>query len=40
MLWFFITAYAVLLGAELNAHLDRLSARDAVAPAALMPQAV
>ena len=26
MLWFFVTAYAVLLGAELNAQLERLSA--------------
>jgi membrane protein len=40
MLWFFVTAYAVLLGAELNAQLERLSAADRVGPASLIPQAV
>ena len=35
MLWFFVTAYAVLLGAELNAQLERLSAPGDVAQAAL-----
>jgi membrane protein len=39
MLWFFVTAYAVLLGAELNAQLEHLSASGSVAPAALVPQA-
>jgi membrane protein len=38
MLWFFVTAYAVLLGAELNAELERFSASGSVA--ALVPQAV
>lgn len=34
MLWFFFTAYAVLLGAELNAQLERHSAvRDGAGPA-------
>jgi membrane protein len=40
MLWFFVTAYAVLLGAEFNAQLDRLAVRGDVAPAALTAQAV
>lgn len=40
MLWFFVTAYAVLLGAELNAQLERSSASGNVGPAALLPQAV
>jgi membrane protein len=40
MLWFFITAYAVLLGAELNAQLERLAASGNVDQAALVPQAV
>ena len=44
MMWFYLTAYAVLLGAELNAALDhewRMAAkRDESAPAASQPQAV
>ena len=28
MLWFFITAYAVMLGAGLNARLERFSAAE------------
>jgi membrane protein len=40
MLWFFITAYAVLLGAELNAQLDRLSVPGDVEHAELMSQTV
>ena len=28
MMWFFVTAYAVLLGAELNAELELQTARD------------
>ena len=44
MMWFYLTAYAVLLGAELNAALDhewRMAAkRVESAPAASQPQAV
>jgi membrane protein len=40
MLWFFVTTYAALLGAELNAQLDRLSAPGDVEHAALMSRAV
>jgi membrane protein len=40
MLWFFVTAYAVLLGAELNAQLERLSASGNVAQTPLVAQAV
>ena len=44
MMWFYLTAYAVLLGAELNAALDhewRMAAkRGESAPAASQPQAV
>jgi membrane protein len=40
MLWFFITAYAVLLGAEFNAQLERFAAPDMVGPAALLPQPI
>jgi membrane protein len=40
MLWFFFTAYAVLLGAELNAQLDRLSVPGDPTPATLMSQTV
>jgi uncharacterized BrkB/YihY/UPF0761 family membrane protein len=40
MLWFFVTAYAVLLGAELNAQLDRLSTPGEAEQAALVPQAM
>ncbi len=40
MLWFFVTAYAVLLGAELNAQLERLSADITADPTALAPQAI
>jgi membrane protein len=40
MLWFFVTAYAVLLGAELNAQLERRSAQSYVEPATLVPQAM
>ncbi|HVC63732.1 MAG TPA: YihY/virulence factor BrkB family protein [Acetobacteraceae bacterium] len=40
MLWFFVTAYAVLLGAELNAQLERLSASAGTGQRALVPQAV
>jgi membrane protein len=40
MLWFFVTAYAVLLGAELNAQLERLSASGNAEHAVLVPQAV
>ena len=39
MLWFFISAYATLLGAELNAQLERLSASSDVA-LALIAQSV
>ena len=38
MLWFFFSAYAVLLGAELNAQLERLSAagvKEQIAPMSL-----
>jgi len=28
MMWFFVTVYAVLLGAELNAELELQTARD------------
>lgn len=38
MLWFFVTAYAVLLGAELNAQLERLSVSGNAAPTALFRQ--
>lgn len=38
MLWFFFTAYAVLLGAELNAQLERRSAARAGPAAARCPQ--
>lgn len=38
MLWFFITAYAVLLGAELNAQLERFSAARNADTAALFSQ--
>jgi len=37
MLWFFLSAYAVLLGAELNAQLERMSAA-AITPAELLTQ--
>lgn len=40
MLWFFVSAYAALLGAELNAQLERLSASGCIGSAALVPQAV
>jgi membrane protein len=40
MLWFFVTAYAVLLGAELNAQLEQVSASGGIEPAALVPQAI
>jgi membrane protein len=44
MMWFYLTAYAVLLGAELNAALDhqwRLAARRGIAaPAVTEPQAI
>ncbi len=40
MLWFFVSAYAVLLGAELNAQLERHSASGNVEPAGLVAQAV
>jgi membrane protein len=30
MLWFYLTAYVTLIGAELNAELERLAAQDAV----------
>lgn len=40
MLWFFVGAYAVLLGAELNAQLERYSASGNIGQAALVPQAV
>lgn len=40
MLWFFVSAYAVLLGAELNAQLERLSASGGIGSATLVPQAV
>jgi membrane protein len=40
MLWFFVTAYAVLLGAELNAQLERLSASAGAAEAPLVAQTV
>ena len=40
MLWFFVTAYAVLLGAELNAELERLSAFGDAGQVALVPQSV
>lgn len=40
MLWFFITAYAVLLGAELNAQLEHLTPDRAADPNALVSQAV
>ncbi|MFI4982874.1 MAG: YihY/virulence factor BrkB family protein [Nevskiales bacterium] len=39
MLWFFVTAYAVLLGAELNAQLERRTPDMSPDPA-LLPQAV
>jgi uncharacterized BrkB/YihY/UPF0761 family membrane protein len=40
MLWFFVSAYAALLGAELNAQLERLSASGGIGSAALVSQAV
>ena len=40
MLWFFFTAYATLLGAELNAQLERLSVADEAAEAELVPHSV
>lgn len=40
MLWFFVTSYAVLLGAELNAQLERRSSDRTMDPTALVPQAV
>lgn len=39
MLWFFVTAYAVLLGAELNAQLERRAPDSATDPAATLSQA-
>ena len=39
MLWFFVTAYAVLLGAELNAQLERFTADLSPDSTTLMPQA-
>jgi len=40
MLWFFLSAYAVLLGAELNAQLERLSAAGVRQQSAPLPQVV
>jgi membrane protein len=40
MLWFFFSAYAVLLGAELNAQLERLSAAGVKEQTVPMPQTV
>lgn len=40
MLWFFLSAYAVLLGAELNAQLERLSASGIQEQTTSMPQVV
>lgn len=40
MLWFFVTAYAVLLGAELNAQIERGTSDTSSSDPALLPQAV
>ena len=40
MLWFFVTVYAVLLGAELNAQFERMTAGGSVGQAVFVPQVV